>query len=613
MKENKYVEIANKAKNIKRIFSEVQEELLPANIAAYKNQFYSVIRAYDRKPVVGLFGNYDSGKSTIACDLIGKQSFLPTGFAPLTSIPTLLVYIQDRPEDFDKEVYVLNELLDPTLWRNKNYSDETCIIAKGGYDLLESSVYSTEAKFALVFVDADILKFCSILDLPGYGSDSTMNDICTLVNVDVVLYLSPIMGFLSANEMNWLRDLFKKLPYYGKNWRIFNSIYFIATHCHIGFQNENSFASAVERIKKIFGDSEFFTTYQIVESEIRNRMFPYYGPDNKNNFADLDTLLYNTLPDIWSLRFNGEVEKIKNKLCRYLSRVINANQVNIRGWEQDEEKLMAYQAIECERKCILAEKNAEIKEIIERLSNDSIVEILEYYDKLITQKQVQSVIETKFKEKGDTIKALADYLVGLLKDQLIIILTRNSLKLNSKFEEYMSIYEDCRYKDTLMSLVKYNALDAFSSGSMTLKSIGAFSSMLPMINDGVLVAASLSMASYYCSAATIALTGWSVVGLAIGGVLIALVHEIFWQKKFAEEIVKQFETQGVKSHLEHIVTSYWNDTFNAFELGSDAMEKQWQGELDKTLCKIRTDYELNESMVAQVKAMVALREHINRL
>jgi len=51
---------------------------------------------YLRKPIVGVAGMFDSGKSTLINHLLGSRA-LPTGYQPMTALPTLVVHASHKP------------------------------------------------------------------------------------------------------------------------------------------------------------------------------------------------------------------------------------------------------------------------------------------------------------------------------------------------------------------------------------------------------------------------------------------------------------------------------------------------------------------------------------
>ena len=54
------------------------------------------ISTFLRKPLVGLSGRYDSGKSTLINELLGKD-ILPTSYQPMTSIPVVIMHSDMKP------------------------------------------------------------------------------------------------------------------------------------------------------------------------------------------------------------------------------------------------------------------------------------------------------------------------------------------------------------------------------------------------------------------------------------------------------------------------------------------------------------------------------------
>lgn len=207
--------------------TEAYQELgLPEQLRKdYVDGLLSGIKAKLRKPKVAIIGRSDTGKSTLINALLGTER-LPTSWTPTTSIA---VYVMDRagkPPFIEEDVWVFRGGTgSEPVWDVSRLQDEAYCrewkLAAGGVEMLNSfgtrqgENYEKKASAAVLFLDAPILKDCSIIDLPGFGTETENDDVITFTTAqaaDVIIYLSQATGFMRIEDISFLKGNIFALP-----------------------------------------------------------------------------------------------------------------------------------------------------------------------------------------------------------------------------------------------------------------------------------------------------------------------------------------------------------------------------------------------------------------
>src|SRR5262249_37852299 len=123
------------------------------------------------------------------------------------------------------EVWILSKRFVLDDWETEsNWTDSR--VAIGGYDTLKDyGVHherhsQVDAHYAVVFLDAPVLRACNVIDLPGRRNEREHTDADAkraeeaYPMIDVVIFLSPTAGFLDGFDMLDLSVLIRALPAY---------------------------------------------------------------------------------------------------------------------------------------------------------------------------------------------------------------------------------------------------------------------------------------------------------------------------------------------------------------------------------------------------------------
>jgi transcriptional regulator with XRE-family HTH domain len=182
------------------------------------------------KPIVGVIGCYDSGKSHLINSICGSK-ILPTNWSPTTAIPVLLRHSNSRPDWLKDDVLILNPVTDIQAKMFKNFyphdkSDiDHILVDSGDYKILEtygtySSILAQEDKwaadagFAIIYSNAPVLRTCDLLDFPGLSVNATKEETKFLNYINIAnhfIFLSRATSFMNSTDILFLNKIISQV------------------------------------------------------------------------------------------------------------------------------------------------------------------------------------------------------------------------------------------------------------------------------------------------------------------------------------------------------------------------------------------------------------------
>ena len=255
-----------------------------------EHHFYSIERTMEKamqlvKPCISVLGAYSSGKSFIINYLL-KSEVLKSAIDPTTACLTVIRHVSDRPKDWpEKPVIVLKQ--------NSDLRTVSVAAVQSSGEITDlkrlTSYPAGEAHDAvIVFLESDILKNFSLIDVPGIG---------TAEEIDAQAYSANANSFRDAES--FLKDAaFEKTNEHEKFSReihlnrlaINQSDAYLILSAVVG--NEGAFASGtVNKLLRHIADSagRFGD-----DSEHRNILFVGTNADpSRKDLSDTDATIYN--------------------------------------------------------------------------------------------------------------------------------------------------------------------------------------------------------------------------------------------------------------------------------------------------------------------------------
>ena len=216
----------------------------PLNQLKLDNSFKQLkefLKSLKKKPVIGFFGHFDAGKSTLVNTVI-NQSTLPARYTPTTSLISLIAHTEDRPSSLSAAAAVFRKGFNPYMMHNSDHVKDH-LVEEGDISLLSrlgvhshDETVARDAHIAMVFSDADILRSVWLLDTPGDLDDMDGGDVKkTLGGVELadgIVFLSSHMGFLNASNLGTAVNVIRLCPP-AETGEVTTHMLFVQSHCHL--------------------------------------------------------------------------------------------------------------------------------------------------------------------------------------------------------------------------------------------------------------------------------------------------------------------------------------------------------------------------------------------
>ena len=222
-------------------------------------EVHQFIERVVRKPRVLVVGPFDGGKSTFVNTLLQSRT-LPVRYQPTTSLVTVLRHLDDRPawmrepmtdwlaQNIGRQnkptVMILSKGFDIERFDDEEHVQQHYLTA-GDLDLVAtigrhgSGAGLPDATHAVVFLDAEILRLCDLVDTPGNDAsdeDDMVADSAKTI-AHVLVQLNPATGFMDTRQTSHLLPGIRSLTPYFETPAI-DRVFIVASHAHGGISNE---------------------------------------------------------------------------------------------------------------------------------------------------------------------------------------------------------------------------------------------------------------------------------------------------------------------------------------------------------------------------------------
>ena len=570
----------------------------------------SLARLMRTKPNVVLTGPFDAGKTTLLNLLIGDNA-LPTTFAPTTRTVTIVRHVDDRPDALTDELYLLGKGFNPQRWDEEEHVLEH---RHQGGDLRDLDGHLAHggandgAEVALLFVDAEILRTCVLIDTPGDGHDeidsALAKDVLTDQRTDVLIYMAPVQGFFRQDQIAHLHTLVRTVAPEKQSGR---NVFVLMSHAA---PSDSLSDEAVARV--LDGAADRFTSAMAdgldlwesesdedipmdgLEWDIRERMFPFYrGTDDASQpgirsrgqefLDDLAHLLNVVIPVEAKGRATSE-GKIFVKLSRD---DIKAAQAELR--QADELCVDAAGSIDqLEDEAVLLKKSIEelrtnLSTLIGKHRRRNLADVSSVLDTHLSKNQVASItrmIERKYSNDALSARSKADQKKGAKKlaqaemPALMVRVCQNDLerRIGAQAKEFADSLDrqleilETKFESSAWSghaEAPFDLKGAFIGGTAGLTAVGALATWASTLGNlgayiiaaqaaGWLSAIGISLPAGGATLTSLMAAVGGPVGVAIGIVVIATIAGFSlgpsWEKSLAKAIVKALSADQIKGH-----------------------------------------------------------------
>ncbi len=570
-----------------------------------------------RKPKIAFSGYSDAGKSTLINALLGTDK-LPAKWTPTTSIVVHIKHIDDRPKFMHEDVWIFKKDSSQS-WDDRKLDDEkyckSYLIKKGGYALLQE--FGThqgkrkglqKADSAVVFIDSPLLKNCDILDVPGFGANKEddekqksqmMNSTGDMESqIDILIYLSRANGFMTDNDMNFLKQAISRLrpieQLSTEDVQIapLANLFVLASQAD-AVENGNAMALngildtkcgelckmyriAAEAGNSLLPSRTAVTKHDYTEADFRARFFTYEKSMKRlcKKFNEDFRKLSEYLPKVIYADFEEKLKKTIVHSTEHLTAIMNQYDAMLKERQSYQSELREMRAKEPNRKLEQTVKREEMFNLIDRLNRESKTEIEKSCSEVLNIEYLVNLMETKeIQNKKEDKQSFSAGINELLNNKISEILKRKSEKYAEAIQSYLKQYQEALFPSEKIS-VEFDVEHAFAMGMAGLGAVGAGGAWLALALEPMMVAFFGLEAGFAAVAAVL-----GVIGIVIGGIVLG-VMAIFkaskWKKKFAESIIKSYEKNNFLDAVLKNIDKYWKDTEISFKEGSENLEKEAQ-------------------------------------
>ena len=569
------------------------------------NDLCEVLRTKSAKKKIGVFGQFDAGKTRLINELLGTND-LPTSYQPTTSVICLIKHMKDKPDWQQENVWLMKKGFDLNRANDQKHC-ETYNALAGGYDALSlHGIHQLSNKeqntlniySAIVYVDSPILLAVDLIDLPGYGNDENDSNKAEMAHqiADGIIYVSTYSGFMNKTDISCFSSLIRQVP----NSDL-NNIFFVASRAHMCNTKDGSDISEMldKANHRVYQTATIFEKeMNIEEAQLRRRFFSFSAENStisKEFISTFKDYIINNIP-------NSQLEELHTILKNFKG----AEGDRVKQSIQSLENLLDDRAsvlVELEK---LKERQPEIinefQIAISKTSNN--IEVFKqgadaYIQNLfgaLTIEQVEATISKKYADKKTAQEYAANYILNNLESD---INTWNKKQAKILSDEISSLMENfnsnlnTKHGNSQKLDIDFDSTAAFMGALSGVGTVGALSIWAGIVAGGsnlggyILVGKIVgwlsSIGISLGSSATV-MSAVSAIGgpvtLAIGAGIIAAISifSIFgdsWQKKLAKKIVSHFKKNNVQEKYSNSVNEYWNQTLVAFKKATLVFEEEF--------------------------------------
>ncbi|WP_318484368.1 dynamin family protein [Photobacterium leiognathi] len=608
------------------------------------SQSHTSLKCLERKPVIGVFGIFDAGKSTLLNTIVGQLA-LTEAYTPATSVVNLLIHIDDRPSCIKSNVAVFKKGFQPFMVHDPKLVNEY-ILAEGDASILdrfgvhnydEEDPIAKEAYISISFLDSDILKTIWLLDTPGDLNSSDDADTEKALTgaelVDGVIYVSSFNGFMSGNDLAFLSNVVRNKPPVSAN-KPLDHIMFALSHCHDGITpaeldqiKNKTFKRCSKQLNNLIFDS-WLEDGEIsslpTNIDLVSRIRPFYR-ENAEYVRDVISLIRemaSNLEDSQGDIVQQRVDQIEKRITELLESEVN----KINSFKESTEKRI-YEVEEMDaqfriQSSKLVTKLDNIKKDCSNRAADDKQVITNYYNSLMTVENLTEIINDIYEDKKDASEGSASYLSQLLTTKVERVLTQSGKSYSNEIElilkEWQSIMPShARIVKTDIGpstecdfdLSSFNARAAFIGGLSSIGSLGAMSMYVSTIASnlgayilvgkaaGVLVSLGLASSVSSVTAFVAAIGGPVTLGITIAASIGYVVYRIAggsWQKANAKKCISEFEKNYVLNKMLKMVDDFWNSTQSAMASCMSELELESNTFIENMKKEAKIDFNIKD-------------------
>ncbi len=510
---------------------------------------------------------------------------------------------------------MLKQGFDPLQWNDEKHCTEACEVRGNLETLREYGTHQgrhaeSAAHFAVVYLDAPILRACNIIDLPGFENDAVDTEMAKAnpIQGDVAIYACPFVGFMNGQDLMRVAQIIRELPAFEQldpKFEPLSNLLVVATHAAPQIRDgqvDGALAEATRRLwrnlsSSILADRAKASGREINAALVRSRLFTFYRetPNRRVQLeGELRKLLGETLPRVWRERADNEVVRFRDRSKGHLAAQLAAYTQMTGDMRRAEQELEQIRASEPQRRTRMRESRERVEGLIVRLRSESMSAAHDAYTSDMDVKRVEQVIREHFEERKDAQQYAAAYLLEQLQHKIETKTGQLAEQLSHEVKRYLD-----QYSQAIPTLdgerqvvnIPFNAEGAFVgglAGAATVGALAAWAATLGNLGAYVIAAKVVGLLSAF----GISIPGGTAAVMsfiaAIGGPLTIAVGIVSlaalagwalfgssWQQRLAKKIVTVFAEKNVLGGWQTHLATYWDETHRAFQAGANEVEVRW--------------------------------------
>jgi hypothetical protein len=643
----------SKAKDI--VVGSSHEYLQTLKLTDSFDQIGSLLNSLNRKPVIGFFGHFDAGKSTLINTVI-NQSVLPTKYQPATCVVNLLMHIDDKPSSISGVVALFRKGFQPQMIHNKQFFDKY-LIEEGDATILDrlgvhnhDDSIPNDAYIAIVFSNADILRHVWLLDTPGDLNSSDESDTEKALGgvelADGIVFLSNHTGFFKDSDLGFAANIIRQRPPIKGNGATEHLI-FVQSYCHSEITEEDIRAvgqTAFKRLKKQL-DNLIFNSWiedgyiEIAPSpeQLTARVQPFWRENDifrtqtLSKIQEMAKYLVVHQEKIVESNIKRVTEQLSAALLSTVGILENRKQSTLSRMKEVENQDARFRA---ESENLINEFNEFIKSCSIRKDADAVA-MSDFFKVKTSTEGLTELIEETYTDKKEAQSEIGNYVGQLLTAKLESLLKTSGKAISHevdalliKWQQAVSFKLELEGDTDLGSfnfdLSAFDSRAAFMGGFAGLASFGAMSFYVSTIASnlgayiligrvaGLLVRLGLVGKVTTVISWVSKIGGPITIGITIASLIGYVAYRLFgdsWQKSLAKKLAEIIRKENVWGKVEKPITIFWDDTFIAMNAGLKELILQTDDYLESLKQDAAAEYDVEQLD----NCIVTIKQSVNSL
>lgn len=603
----------------------------------------SSLQGLKRKPVIGCFGHYDSGKSTLLNTIISND-FLPANYLPATSIVNLLIHIDDKPDHLRGDVALFREGFLPHMIHTPELVD-AYLIEEGGREILEK--YGTHnwdedtmdagAYISVSYLNAPILNRVWLLDTPGNLNDDasegeskdTKLATAGVEMVDGVLFLSQHCGYMNGPSTTFLEQIIKQRKPSAKEHAL-DHLLFVKTHCHPGMTDteiEQVESRTMKRIHKRL-DTTVFSVWRNSNAIEHTPSAEQLAARTVSFWRETASLRERTLAKIDEMSLflvenqdrlvTLRVQEIEKAIINTINLVIADLEGKKASGEQRLNEVQEQDARFRQQSTHVVTQFKEAIETTKGMEHYCITEMKMYYNSLVSTGNIESLINEHFDDKKEAEQGIGGIISQLLSTKLESTLKSQAAPFNNQIDRLLDAWQDIAPKSpTTAKGVDIDGLDVsgfdsravFIGGLAGLGSLGAMAIYVSTIASnlggyilvgkaaGVLTSLGLAGSVTSVTSFVAAIGGPITIGIVLAAAIGYAVYRLFggkWQTALAKKIKDALDKNSPLDEVNRVIGKFWSSTREATQSCLRELQLQTDEHIEKLYQQANTNYDMQE-------------------